>query len=199
MDASIGTVPPRRPDEAVPLAPARRWIAPLVVLLVIVAVVAGGYVVFAALAEPTGPPVGVEGVVSIQPLSGWEVAGQGRSDGHVYTRLSRGSGTLDVVAWGAAGDADTLASDYRSVLQSQLSQLQVSDDLEPVVLKDGTAGVRFRYVGVVADTGATVEGVVTCVVTPDGQGVVFDGWAPEGMLSFVDGDLESMVDRAVIG
>ncbi len=151
------------------------------------------------LAEPAGPPVGVEGVVSIQPLSGWEVAGQGRSDGHAYTRLSRGSGTLDVVAWGSASDAETLATDYRSVLQSQLSQLQVSDDLEPVVLKDGTAGVRFRYVGVVADTGATVEGVVTCVVTPDGQGVVFDGWAPEGMLSFVDGDLETMVDRAVIG
>ena len=67
------------------------------------------------------------------------------------------------------------------------------------MLKGGTAGVRFRYVGVVADTGATVEGVVTCVVTPDGQGVVFDGWAPEGMLSFVDGDLETMVDQAVIG
>lgn len=199
MDASIGTAPPRRPDEAAPLAPARRWLAPLVVLLVIVVVVAGGYVVYAALSEPAGPPVGVNGVVSVQPLSGWEVAGQGQADGHVYTRLSRGSGTLDVVAWGPATDAGSLAADYRSILGSQLSQLQVSDNLEPVVLADGTTGVRFRYVGVVADTGATVEGVVTCVVTPDGQGVVFDGWAAQGMLSFVDGDIETMVDRAVIG
>jgi hypothetical protein len=199
VDASIGTLPPRRPDEAAPLAPAHRWIAPLVVLFVIVAVVAGGYVVFAALAEPAGPPVGVEGVVSVQPLSGWEVAGQGQADGHAYVRLSRGSGTIDVVAWGPAVDAGSLAVDYRSVLQSQLSQLQVSDDLEPVVLQDGTTGVRFRYVGVVADTGATIEGVVTCVVTPDGQGVVFDGWAPQGMLACVDGDIETMVDRAVIG
>lgn len=199
MDASIGTPSPRRPDEAAPLAPAHRWLAPLVVLFVIVAVVAGGYVVFAVLAEPAGSPVGVAGVVSVQPLSGWEVAGQGRADGHEYVRLSRGSGTLDVVGWGPASDAGSLAIDYRSVLESQLSQLQVSDDLESVVLKDGTSGLRFRYVGVVADTGATVEGVVTCVVTPDGQGVVFDGWAPEGMLSFVDGDIEAMVDRAVIG
>lgn len=199
MDASLGTVPPRRPDQAAPLAPAHRWIAPLVVLLVIATVVAGGYVVFAALAEPAGPPVGVEGVVSVQPLSGWEVAGQGEVDGHVYTRLSRGSGTLDVVAWGPATDTAALAADYRSTLGTQLSQLQVSDDLTPVVLEDGTEGDRFRYVGVVADTGATVEGVVTCVVTPEGQGVVLDGWAPEGMLSFVDGDLEAMVDRALIG
>ena len=199
MDASIDTAQPRRPDEAAPLAPARRWVAPLIVLLVIVAVVAGGYVVYAALSEPAGPPVGVDGVVSVQPLSGWEVAGQGEIDGHVYTRLSRGSGTLDVVAWGPATGEASLATDYRGALESQLSQLQVSDELVPVVLRDGTPGLRFRYVGVVADTGATVEGVVTSVLTPDGQGVVFDGWAPEGMLSFVDGDIETMVDRAVIG
>lgn len=199
MDASIGTAQPRRPDEADPLFPAHRWVAPLVVLLVIIVVVVGGYVVFAALSEPAGPPVGFDGAVSVQPLSGWEVAGQGEIDGHVYTRLSRGSGTLDVVAWGPAADAETLAIDYRAVLRSQLSQLQVSDDLTPVVLEDGTSGVRFRYVGVVADTGITVEGEVTCVVTPHGQGVVFDGWAPEGMLPFVDGDIQTMVDRAVIG
>jgi hypothetical protein len=174
-------------------------VAPLIVLLVIVAVVAGGYVVYAALAEPAGPPVGVDGVVSVQPLSGWEVAGQGEVDDHAYTRLSRGGGTLDVVGWGPASSEASLASDYRSVLESQLSQLQVSDELAPVVLEDATPGLRFRYVGVVADTGATVEGVVTSVLTPDGQGVVFDGWAPEGMLSFVDGDIETMVDRAVIG
>jgi hypothetical protein len=199
VDASIGTGQPRRPDEAAPRAPARRWIAPLAVLLVIVVVVGGGFVVFAALAEPAGPPVGVAGVVSVQPLSGWGVAGQGSLAGRDYTRLSRGSGTLDVVSWGPVSDAGALATDYRSVLQSQLSHLQVSDALTPVVLEDGASGVRFRYVGVVADTGATVEGVVTCVVTPGGRGVVFDGWAPQGMLSFVDGDIETMVDRAVIG
>jgi hypothetical protein len=36
-------------------------------------------------------------------------------------------------------------------------------------------------------------------VTSAGEGVVFDGWGPEGMLSFVDGDIETMVRRAVVG
>ncbi len=198
MNASIGTTQPRRPDEAVPLPPARRWISPLIVLLVIVAVVAGGYLVYGVLSEPAGPAVMIEGVVSVQPLSGWEVAGRGGIDGHGYTRLSRGSGTLDVVAWDPVADAATLALAYRTALRSQLSQLQASDELQPVSLRDGTSGVRFRYVGVVAGTGATVEGQATCVVSPGGVGVVFDGWAPEGMLAFVDGDIDTMVDRAVL-
>jgi hypothetical protein len=190
---------PRRPDEAAPRPTRWRWLAPGFVLTTIVGMVLGGYVVFAMLAEPIGGPVGFPGVVTIQPLSGWEVAGRGSIEGRPFARVSRGSGTLDVVDWGQVGDPADLAAEYRDALGSQLAQLQVSNRLTPVTLENGSQGVEFGYVGVVRDTGGSIEGIVTTVVTPQGVGVVFDRWGPERMLAFVDGDIASMVDEAVIG
>ncbi len=190
---------PVRPDGSARRPERRRWLAPGLVLTTIVAVVLGGYVVFAMLAEPMGPPVGVPGVVTIQPLSGWEVAGEGSVEGRTVVRVSRGSGTLDIVDRGPAVDPATLAAEFRGVLRAQLTQLEVSNRLTPVELADGTPGVEFGYVGVVRDGGGSVEGTVTTVVTPGGVGVVFDAWSPEGMLAFVDGDIASMIDEAAIG
>lgn len=176
----------------------RTWLPTLAVLGVILVVVLGGYVTAAALSEPAGPPVSVGGIVTVQPLSGWEVATQASVGGLPFARLTRGNGNLDVVAVpGYRGSASALADEYViRVLQEQLTRLQVSDDPETVALGSGLVGERFSYVGV-TDTGSSIEGEVTAVVTPAGDGVVFDGWAPEGLLAFVDGDVHTMTDRAV--
>ena len=50
----------------------------------------------------------------------------------------------------------------------------------------------------VFETSQSIEGEVTVVVTPSGHGVVFNGWAPEGLLSFVRGDIHTMVLRAQV-
>ena len=71
----------------------------------------------------------------------------------------------------------------------------MSDTLTTVSLGHALLGERFTYVGV-TDTGASVEGEVTVTVTQTGAGVVYDGWAPEGLLNFVDGDIHTMIDRA---
>jgi hypothetical protein len=171
-----------------------------VVLGVMLVVVLGGYVVAAALAEPAGPAVVVGGAVAVRPLSGWELAARGTLGGNPFVRLTRGSGSLDIVAQVPyTGTAESLATVYVSeVLSQQLNQLSVSRQPERIRLPSGLEAVRFGYVGVVAETGASVEGEVTAVVTPGAHGIVFDGWGPEGLLSFVRSDIESMVDEAVV-
>jgi hypothetical protein len=179
----------------------RRWLPVLAVLGVILVTTLGGFVAAAALAEPAGPPVSIPGIVSVQPLTGWEPAEPGSVADRPYVRVTRGSGTLVAVAWGPFdGDAEALAVDVRDeVLDGSLDQLSVSEVLTPVVLDQGAEGQRFTFVGIDAESGAAVEGEVTTVISPDGQGVVFVGLAPEGLLAFVDGDLRTMVNAAIVG
>lgn len=179
----------------------RRWLPTLAVLGVILATTLGGFVAAAALAEPAGPPVSIPGVVSVQPLTGWEPAEADSVGDRPFVRVTRGSGTLVAVAWGPFdGDAEALAVDVRDeALDGSLDQLSVSDVFTPVVLDQGTEGQRFTFVGIDAESGAAVEGEVTTVISTDGQGVVFVGLAPEGLLAFVDGDLHTMVSAAIVG
>lgn len=197
--ATTSNDPPLRPDEA-PLQrrAERRWWPTLAVLGVILAVVLGGFVTAAALSEPAGAPVTVGSVVTVRPLSGWATADTTPMGDLPFARLTRGGGNLDVVVIdGYRGTADALAHDYVArVLEEELTRLSVSGALETVTLLDGSAAARFHYVGV-NETGQSVEGEVTALVTPVGDGVVFDAWAPEGLLAFVDGDLHTMINRAV--
>jgi hypothetical protein len=171
------------------------------VVTTILAMVLGGYVAAAALSEPVGQPVGIRGAVSIRPLSGWIFAAGGTSfGGDPSVLLTRGSGNLLVtVRESFRGDLDTLATTYvESVLSVRLSQLSVSSSLETVRLRTGLSGVRFAYVGVIADTGTSVEGEVTVAVTPAGHGIAFNAWAPAGLLSFVRSDVRTMVNEAEV-
>jgi hypothetical protein len=197
--ATTRNEPPLRPDEALlQRRLERRWWPTLAVAGVIVFVVLGGFVAAAALSEPAGAPVSVGSVVTVQPLTGWVTADQTSLGGIPFARLTRGGGNLDVAAFdGFDGSAAALAHDYvERVLNQELKRLSVSDALETVTLPDGSVAQRFHYVGG-TDAAQAVEGEVTAVVTPAGDGVVFDGWAPEGLLAFVDGDVHTMLDRAV--
>lgn len=179
----------------------RRWLPALAVLGVVLAVTLGGFVVAAALAEPAGRAVSIPGAVSVQPLSGWEPSQPGTLGGRPFVRLTRGNGALAAVAWGQApGDAETLAIAVRDdLLGESLDRLTVSETLTPVALDQGLEGQRFNFTGVDRDSGSAVEGEVTAVVDATGQGVVFVGLAPEGLLAFIDGDLHTMIERATVG
>jgi hypothetical protein len=195
---------PPRPDASTWLrdaTPERRWWPAFAVAGVVLVTTLGGFVVAAALSVPAGQPVGVPGVVSVQPLSGWEPADPGSPAGRPFVRLTRGSGTLAVVAWGPfAGDAAALAAEVGDeLLGGSLERLSVSDQLTAVSLDGGMRGARFTFVGIDAESGSAVEGEVTAVVSAEGEGVAFLGLAPEGLLAFVDGDLHTMVAAAVVG
>lgn len=161
----------------------------------------GGFIVFAALSEPAGPPVSIAGVVSVQPLSGWEPAEPGVVAERPIVRITRGSGTLAVVAWGPVpGDSESLAADVvDELLRDQLDRLTVSELLTTVTLDQGFGAERFTFVGIDRISGAAVDGEVTAVIAPGGEGVVFVGLAPEGLLPFVDGDLHTMIAAASLG
>ena len=179
----------------------RRWLPMLAVLAVMAVATLGGFVVAAALSKPAGPPVGFPGLVQVQPLSGWEPASPDFLDGRSFVRLTRGSGTLLVLDWGASpSDPRILA---RTVVDEALTpsfaQVTVSQRLSSVVLADGTPGARFTFVGTDAESGGSVEGEITAAVGLSGRAVVFVGLAPEGLLAFVDGDLHTMVDQAEVG
>ena len=179
----------------------RRWLPALAVLGVVLVTTLGGFVAAAALAEPAGA-ARVDPRRRLGPAAHGLGAGRARLRGdRPFVRVTRGSGTLVTVAWGPFdGDAEALAVDVRDeVLEGSLDQLSVSEVLTPVVLDQGIEGQRFTFVGIDAESGAAVEGEVTTVVSPDGQGVVFVGLAPEGLLAFVDGDLRTMVSAAIVG
>jgi hypothetical protein len=194
------SAPPRPDLQTCRQRTDRRWWPALVAVAVIGIVVLGGYAVAGALAEPTGPPVGFRGVVSVRPLSGWSADKQLEVLGAPGIRLSRGSGNLDIIAVPGSGTPEQLAQDYADrALPSELERIRVSDRLEPVALAGGVPAVRFEYLGVLASSGASIEGQVTSAVTADGEGIVLDGWAPQGLLPFVRGDIQTMVARAQVG
>jgi hypothetical protein len=170
------------------------------VVATILVVVLGGYVVAAVLSEPTGPSVGIPGAVGVRPLSGWVRADTTVSfEGATSFQLTRGNGNLVVsVREPYRGDPETLADTYRVFLSEHLNQLSVSSALAPVRLRSGQTGVRFAYIGVSAETGTSVEGEVAVFVTPSGHGIVFDGWAPAGLLSFVRSDVRTMIAEAEV-
>lgn len=178
-------------------APRERTVLPVaVVVLVIAAVVSGGYVTAGALSFPAGPPVDVAGLVRVSPLSGWEVAA--RSSEPPGVRLTRGSGTLDVVVFRSTGTGEDVLRLYvAEVLEPGAEQLSVSRP-EGVLLDSGLQGSRISFVGMFGDVQAPVEGHVTAVAAPSGVGVVFSGWAPFGVLQYVLDDIEMMIARAEV-
>lgn len=188
------SAPPRSAKASEERPPRRRELPAFLVLAVIAIVVGGGYLVSVALAEPAGPPVVVGGVVRLQPLSGWAVAEHGPRS----IRLTRGGGNLDVVL-GTAQSARDLLQRYLLLLGRSPSQVSLSPTVTSVTLDSGLHGLRASYVGLIPSREVTsVEGEITAVVLPGGTGVIFDGWAPKGLFSYVERDLEHMTASAQI-
>lgn len=189
----------RAAESTLPAAPVReRRVLPVVVVfLVLVAVVSGGYLTTAALTTPAGPPVDVAGVVRVTPLSGWELAE--RFAEPPGARLTRGTASLDVVAVSFSGTRDDLLREYvTGVLDPDAEQLSVSE-VETVTLASGLEGSRLFYFGTFGDVQAPIEGAITALVPASGAGVVFDGWTPFGLLQYAFDDLETMIERADLG
>lgn len=195
----MATRAPHRPDEAPSQRRLeRRWLPALAVVGVIVFVTGGAQAVGDALAGPPGPPVDVGGAVRVQPEPGWELEGQDAD----AALLVRGTARLFIQArTGTTITAVDLARSYveddATGLRARFSRLTVEDPPEEVVAANGLPGLRFGYVGETKD-GASVEGVVTVVVSPTGSAVIFDGFATMGDLAWAVDDLRTMVDGAVV-
>jgi hypothetical protein len=175
-----------------------RWIPVAALAVVLAAVTSGGYLTADALGEVPGGAVAVNASVSVTPFPGWELAGRS-SDPFDRVRLTSGSTSLDVGAFPFDGtDVDLLRWYVQNILEPDAEQFRVSEEVEPVRLASGLTGSRIAYVGLFGDVQAPIEGEVTAVVSPSGQGVFFDGWAPAGQLQFEIDEIDAMIDRAEI-
>lgn len=191
MSASVQPVPLPAP----PLRQ-RRWVPVLVVAVLLVGIVSGGYVTADALGGVGGETVVVSPSVTVTALPGWELAE--RFEGPTGIRLTKGGASLDVASLPFTGSSEGLVAAYvENILEPGAEQFRVSETVG-VVLESGQVGARITYVGLFGDVQAPIEGEVTAVVTPDGLGVIFDGWAPSGQLQFAIDDIHTMIRRAEI-
>jgi hypothetical protein len=175
----------------------RRWIPVIALTAVLGAVTTGGYLTSDALGEVRGGAVAVGTSVRVTPFPGWELAGRSTDPDRI--RLTSGSTSLDVAALPFAGtDVDLLGRYVDDVLEPDAEQFRVSEEVEPVRLASGLTGSRIAYVGLFGDVQAPIEGEVTAVVSPSGEGVIFDGWAPAGQLQFEIDEIDTMIDLAEI-
>jgi hypothetical protein len=175
----------------------RRWIPVVTVAVVLAAVTSGGYLTADALGEVRGGAVDVTATVRITPLAGWELASRFTDPDRV--RITSGSTSLDVAAFPFEGtDVDLLRWYVENILEPDAEQFRVSEEVEPVRLASGQTGARIAYVGLFGDVQAPIEGEVTAVVSPSGEGVIFDGWAPAGQLQFEIDEIDAMIDGAEI-
>jgi hypothetical protein len=201
---------PARPDVLAGASRgARRWLPTVVVAAAMSVTVLGGFVVAEALPAPEVRPIALKGVLTIRPLAGWDVVRREAatiptpSGGVIsgeFAQLTRGSGALDLVALPrVGGTALELADMYAAgVLTRQLERLSVSGRVERLILRNGLEAVRFGYIGSEPQTGAAIEGSVTAVVAPSGDGAVFDGWAFQGQLQLISGELVAMIESAEV-
>jgi len=131
----------------------------------------------------------------VRPLSGWEVA-KHFTDPVPGVRLTRGNGNVDALASPFGGEALALANTYvENFLKPGAKQLKVSQQVQRVTAA-GQEALRGFYVGVYGDRSTAVEGEFTVLVTPGGNGIVFDGWATQGLLSYVLSDIHTMEAEA---
>lgn len=164
------------------------------VIVVILVVGFGGFVVAGEPRRIAGPPdpdplnrVEVIEGVTIAATPGWEVVDgyrQPTEGGEVDAlRLSSGTASLDLLAGTYDGSSEDLFILYvEQVLEPHAEQLQVSDQLQTFTTDQGHQGVRGFYVGVFPDVQAPIEGEVSAILTPEGVGVITDGWTAEGQL-----------------
>jgi hypothetical protein len=191
---SAGTEPVQLPA---PPLPQRRWVPVIALAAVLAAVTTGGYLTSDALGEVRGGAVAVGTSVRVTPIPGWELAGRSTDPDRI--RLTSGSTSLDVAALPFDGtDVDLLGRYVDDVLKPDAEQFRVSEEVEPVRLASGLTGSRIAYVGLFGDVQAPIEGEVTATVSPSGEGVIFDGWAPAGQLQFEIDEIDAMIEHAEI-
>lgn len=175
----------------------RRWIPVIALATVLAAVTSGGYLASDALGEIQGGAVAVGTSVRVTPFPGWELADSSTDLDRI--RLTSGSTSLDVAAFPFDGtDVDLLGRYVDNILEPGAEQFRVSEEVDSVRLASGLTGSRIAYVGLFGDVQAPIEGEVTAVVSPSGEGVIFNGWAPAGQLQFEIDEIDAMIGRAEI-
>jgi hypothetical protein len=184
--ASVDQPPPAREH---------RWVPVLAVVAVIALVAGGGALAGATRDEAAPAPQVVGGTVRIRPLPGW-AASEPPGAPLPEVVLTRASATLDVLAVpGSPGSPDDLADTYvERILRPRFEDLEIGQAAAGT-LPSGHPAIRFGYVGVAG--GVAIEGILVAV-RGDAAGAIFDASAPKGDLAWVASDVNTMIDDAEV-
>ncbi len=180
-----------------------KWIPTIVVFLVTVFVVVGGYLIAGepqeiAVGQESGPgePVMVTDSVTVTPPEGWSVTQRYTDPPGV--RLTGGMGNLLVVVPPNDFTPEELLEAYvDEVLEPEATQLTVSSKRKELTLSYGEA-VRTSYVGQFEGVAASIEGELTAVVSPGGTPVMYDGWSSQGQYVSARDDVRQTVAGAEV-
>ena len=165
----------------------------MVVLLVMIGIVGGGFVAANAVAGLPAQPIEVARGVIVTPYEDWEFGG--RSEDDITVLISKGDGSLAVTVLEGT-DVTAALTQLRDEWTS--SGTVTAGAIEPTTdRRGGEQGYRFLYSGSFSDTPAPVEGQVIGFA---GSGIVvlFDGWAALGDYIRIQPDVAQMIDSAVI-
>lgn len=170
----------------------RGVLATIVVLLIMVGIVGGGYVAQNAVASGPPRPVEISDGVTVTPPVEWEFAHR-TEDGRTVL-LSKGSASLAITV---EPRTDAVAALTR-LRDDWTTNYVTATDIEPLTnVRQGETVYRFAYSGVFAELAAPVEGEVTGAAGTSVT-VVFDGWAGFGEYRSVGDEIETMIRDAVI-
>ena len=202
----------RVPASALPppraVAPARRearWLPPIVVVLVMIAVIVGGYPISEAVG-PEGPAVEQGrirvGAFVLIPPPRWTLVRQFEQLSPDIpapgVQIGRGQGAALIVAFPDEPDPATLLQRYvQEVLAPQAIDAQVSDVFE-LQGQLGT-GVQLFYLGTFQGVEVPLEGDVTVFAGASGAGLVVDGWSGEGQYGQFQNEVHEMAAEATGG
>jgi len=177
-------------------APPKGWLATIAVLLVMVGLIALGFVAALAVANVPDKPITVKDGVVVTIPSLWEFAG--RSDDGSAIQLTRGSGNVVIAVYQGTDVAGTLKTLHDQAAAG--GSVAVGDIVQATDVRNGAPGtLRFAYSGTVqgSDVGGPVEGEVTGV-PGTAVTVAFDGWATKGDFVAVRGDVLSIINGTTI-
>lgn len=170
------------------------WLATLVILLIMLGIVVGGFFAAAAVASIPDKPIEVARGVIVTVPSEWEY--QGRFDEGAIL-LSRGRGNVAIMVKDATDERAELAK-----LRDEwvaLGTVTAGEISEVADLRAGQPAARFAYSGTFPDEGiaSPVEGEVT-VVRGTASVVLFDAWAGFGEFVEVSPEVTSIIRETTI-
>jgi hypothetical protein len=190
--------PPRGPAGPSPFAMFVRpkFVHTYLVAVVIAIVVLGGLGLDAAIAAPSAGTVAIGGTATLTAAPGWVFVQHVNGDQGV--ELQKGNAFLDaIVDTSVSGDSGAVLDSEEKGLNGGSAQVTFGATQKGNIGQYDTAIASFEAVitsssGTGTGGSGVVDGELVCMVV-DGQSVVIEAYAPQGLLNPVSDDIVAMI------
>jgi hypothetical protein len=196
VPAPVGTRPTRAAPWLFAMFTRPKFVHTYLVAVVIAVVVLGGLGLDAVIAAPSAGTVSIGGNATLTAAPGWVFVQH--VDGDQGVELQKGNAFLDaIVDTSVSGDANTVLDDEEKGLNSGSAQVTFGATQKGNIGQFDTAIASFEAV-ITSSSGSgsggsgVIDGELVCMVV-DGQSVVIEAYAPQGLLKPVSDDIVAMI------